>query len=183
MNGRRNLKLCVVLAMMFLGMNAGFSQTPSASVHEIAPYIGFYAPDRFETSFNVGLRYFYSIDRRFGVGAVLGFARAQQEFLKRQLDGAALVAGSDRVVFHGARAVQYFPSGKVEPYLAFHLGLTRFYGENSLTYGFGAGTKVAINQKFSFRYEFFNYIFSNGRDAAAWTNKNIEVAFMLGYHL
>ena len=64
-----------------------------------------------------------------------------------------------------------------------HLGLTRFYGENSLTYGFGAGTKVAINQKFSFRYEFFNYIFSNGRDAAAWTNKNIEVAFMLGYHL
>lgn len=181
MNGRKNCQLALVL--MLLGMTTSFSQTRPQSVHEIAPYVGFYAPDRFETSFNAGVRYFYSIDRRFGVGAVLGFARAQQEFLKRQLDGAALVAGSDRVVFHGARAVQYFPSGKVEPYLAFHLGLTRFYGESSLTYGFGAGTKVALNQKFSFRYEFFNYLFSNGRDAAAWTNKNIEVAFMLGYHL
>ncbi len=181
MNGRKNFQLSLIL--MLLGMTTSFSQTRPQFVHEIAPYVGFYAPDRFETSFNAGVRYFYSIDRRFGVGAVLGFARAKQEFLKRQLGGAALVAGSDRVVFHGARAVQYFPSGKVEPYLAFHLGLTRFYGENSLTYGFGAGTKVALNQKFSFRYEFFTYLFSNGRDAAAWTNKNIEVAFMLGYHL
>lgn len=183
MNSRKKILFSFMLTMMLFGINPSFSQAPSVSVHEIAPYLGFYAPDRFETSFNAGLRYFYSIDRRFGVGAVLGFARAQQDFIKRQLDGAALVAGSDRVVFHGARAVQYFPSGKVEPYLAFHLGLTRFYGENSLTYGFGAGTKVAITKKLSFRYEFFNYIFSNGRDAAAWTNKNIEVAFMLGYHL
>lgn len=183
MNGRERLQLGVVLTMMLFGMSASFGQTRQRSVHEIAPYLGFYAPDRFETSFNAGVRYFYSIDRRFGVGAVLGFTRARQDFIKRQLDGAALVAGSDRVAFHGARAVQYFPTGKVEPYLAFHLGLTRFYGENSLTYGFGAGTKVAINQKLSFRYEFLNYIFSNGRDAAAWTNKNIEVAFMLGYHL
>jgi hypothetical protein len=158
------------------------SQNQPISVHEIAPFLGFYAPDRFETSTTFGLRYYYKIDNRFGIGAVLGFARAEQNFL-RQVNGLTLQPGSDKVFYHGARATQSFPAGKVEPYLIFHLGLTRLYDENNFTFGFGLGTKISIHPKFSLRYEFQNYIFSSGRDQNSWTNKNLEVVILLGYYL
>ncbi len=158
------------------------TQTRKIAAHELAPYFGFYAPDRYETSLAYGIRYFYNIDRRFGVGAVLGFARAKQDFVRR-VSNITLQTGSDRVVYHGARATQSFPSGKIEPYLIFHVGLTRLYGQNSFTFGFGLGTKVMTKRNFSLRYEFNNYIFTSGRDNNAWTNKNLEMALALGYYL
>ncbi len=168
---------------MFLHLTAARSQTQAFSVHEIAPFLGFYAPDRFETSTAFGVRYYYHIDKRYSVGVLIGFARAKQDFLRRATNGLSLQPGSDRVFYHGARATHSFATGKIEPYAIFHLGLTRLYDEQNFTYGFGIGTQVKINPKFSFRYEFLDYIFSSGRDRSAWTNKNIEVSLVLGYHL
>lgn len=158
------------------------TQARKAATHELAPYLGFYAPDRYETSLAYGVRYFYNIDRRFGVGAVLGFARAKQDFVRR-VSNITLQSGSDRVVYHGARATQTFSNGKIEPYLIFHIGLTRLYSQNSFTFGLGLGTKVMTNRKFALRYEFNNYLFTSGRDNGAWTNKNLEMALVLGYYL
>ncbi|MGH7456390.1 MAG: outer membrane beta-barrel protein, partial [bacterium] len=168
---------------MFLHLTAARSQTQAFSVHEIAPFLGVYAPDRFETSTAFGARYYYHIDKRYTVGVLIGFARARQDFLRRATSGLSLQPGSDRVFYHGARATYSFAAGKFVPYAMFHLGLTRLYDEQNFTYGFGIGTQVKINQKFSFRYEFLDYIFSSGRDRSAWTNKNIEVSLVLGYHL
>ncbi len=157
-------------------------QTRKSAKHELAPTLGFYAPDRYETSLAYGIRYYYNIDRRFGVGAVLGFARAKQDFVRR-VSNITLQTGSDRVVYHGARATQSFSSGKIEPYLIFHVGLTRLYSQNSFTFGFGLGTKVMTQRKFALRYEFNNYLFTSGRANNAWTNKNLEMALVLGYYL
>ena len=158
------------------------SQSRKTVTHELAPSFGFYAPDRYETSLAYGIRYYYNIDRRFGVGAVLGFARAKQDFVRR-VSNITLQSGSDRVVYHGARATQTFTNGKIEPYLIFHIGLTRLYSQNSFTFGLGLGTKVMTNRKFALRYEFNNYVFTSGRGNNAWTNKNLEMALVLGYYL
>jgi len=169
---------------VFLRTVEAFAQTkpPAPSIHEIAPFLGFYAPDRFETSMAFGVRYYYEIDQRYSVGLILGFARSKQDFLKRT-NNLNLLPGSSRVVYNGARATHTFLIGKVEPYALLHLGLTRLYDQNSFTYGLGIGTKVRLNPKASFRYEFLNYIFSNGRSTNAWTNKNIEVSLGFGYAL
>jgi hypothetical protein len=158
------------------------SQTKTFALHEIAPFVGFYAPDRYETSTAWGFRYYYQLDKRNAVGGIIGFARAKQDFLQRA-NGLSLQPGSNRVLYHGARATHAFSIGKIEPYGMFHLGLTRMYDENNFTYGFGLGTKIKLNPKFSFRYEFLNYIFSSGRDLSAWTNKNIEVSVVVGFYL
>jgi hypothetical protein len=149
-------------------------------VHEIAPFLGFYAPDRFETSLALGVRYFYHLDKRYSVGVIVGFANSKQDFLRRT-NGLNLLPGSSRVFYHGARATHTFLNGQVEPYALLHFGLTRLYDENSFTYGLGVGTRIRLNPKVSFRYEFINYIFSSGRDLNAWTNKNIEVSLGFGY--
>jgi hypothetical protein len=178
-----HLKWCQISAVFtLLCVTELYSQSQSLALHEIAPFIGFYAPDRYETSAAFGVRYYYDLDKRFGVGGILGFAKAKQDFL-RQANGINLQPGSERVFYNGARATYSFPTGTAEPYLVFHLGLTRLYGENNFTYGFGVGTKVRFKSRFSLRYEFLNYIFSSGRDTNEWTNKNIEVALALGYYL
>jgi outer membrane beta-barrel protein len=179
---RKCLQLIMAFAFAFLQATDVHGQRSSLVEHEIAPFIGFYAPDRFETSMAFGVRYYYYIDQRLGVGAIIGLARAKQDFL-RQVSNLTVQTGSDRVLFHGARVTHAFPAGKVEPYLVFHLGLTRLYDENNFTYGVGVGTKVYFKNKFSLRYEFLNYIFSSGRDRNAWTNKNLEVSFILGFYL
>jgi hypothetical protein len=183
MISRKWLLLSVAVLRGFTFIADAHSQSGTFSVHEIAPFIGLYAPDRFETSTAFGVRYYYHIDKRYAVGVLIGFARAKQDFLRRTTNGLSLQAGSDRVFYHGARATHSFAAGKIEPYGIFHLGLTRLYDEQNFTYGFGIGTQVKINPKFSFRYEVLDYIFSSGRDRSAWTNKNIEVSLVLGYHL
>ncbi len=150
--------------------------------HELAPFVGIYAPDRFETSFAFGVRYFYNLDRRTSFGAILGIAHARQNFL-RQASSVAVVPGSERVLYHGARAARTLFLGRVEPYLIGHLGLTKLYDQNSFTLGIGLGTRIFAQRKFALRYEFNNYIFSSGRGLSKWTNKNLEVSFLLGYYL
>jgi hypothetical protein len=176
------LSVAALFWLTVLLPSAAYSQNKPASVHEIAPFLGFYAPDRFETSLAVGVRYHYHIDQRYSVGVIIGFASSKQDFVRRT-NGLNLLPGSSRVFYHGARATHTFLKGKVEPYALLHLGLTRLYDENSFTYGLGVGTKVSINPKISFRYEFINYIFASGRDLNTWTNKNIEVALGFGYTL
>lgn len=150
--------------------------------HELAPFLGVYAPDRFETSLAFGARYFYNMDRRTSFGAIIGFAHARQNFL-RQASSVAVVPGSSRVWYHGARATRTLLLGRVEPYLIGHLGLTKLYDQNSFTFGLGLGTRIFAQRKFSLRYEFNNYIFSSGRGLSKWTNKNVEISFLLGYYL
>jgi hypothetical protein len=172
----------LIVTTAFAPFTMARGQNKTATLHEIAPFAGFYAPDRFETSMALGVRYYYQIDKRYSVGAIIGFARSKQDFLRRA-NGLNLLPGSDRVVYHGARAAYTFLNGKVEPYALMHLGLTRLYDENSFTYGFGIGTKMSLAPKVAFRYEFLNYIFSSGRNGNAWTNKNIEVSLGFGYSL
>jgi outer membrane beta-barrel protein len=172
----------LVITIAIAPFTIALGQSKTAALHEITPFAGFYAPDRFETSLTIGVRYYYQIDKRYSVGAIIGFARSKQDFLRRA-NGLNLLPGSDRVVYHGARATYTFLNGKVEPYALMHLGLTRLYDENSFTYGFGIGTKVSLNPKVALRYEFLNYIFSSGRNGNAWTNKNIEVSLGFGYSL
>jgi len=160
--------------------STSYCQTKAISVHEITPFLGFYAPDRFETSMALGVRYYYQIDQRYSVGGIIGFARSKQDYLRRT-NNLNLLPGSDRVFYNGARATHTFLNGKVEPYALIHLGLTRLYDENSFTYGFGLGAKVTLNPRVSCRYEFINYIFSSGRDLNNWTNKNLEVSLGFGY--
>ncbi len=169
--------------LMFISFTSAFAQQRRfPPEHELAPFVGIYAPDRFETSIAFGVRYFYNLDRRTSFGAVLGFAHARQNFL-RQASTVTLVPGSERVLYHGARAARTLFLGRVEPYIIGHIGLTKLYGQNSFTFGLGLGTRIFAQRKFALRYEFNNYIFSSGRGINKWTNKNIEISFMLGYYL
>jgi hypothetical protein len=170
----------LVFLMTILPAAIAFGQIKPFALHEIAPFIGFYAPDRYETSMAWGVRYYYQVDKRNAVGGILGLVHAKQDFLQR-VNGLSLQLGLNRVFYHGARATHAFSTGKVEPYGIFHLGLTRMYDENNFTYGFGLGSKINLDPQFSLRYEFLNYVFSSGRDLSAWTNKNIEVSVVIGY--
>ncbi|MGH7491998.1 MAG: hypothetical protein ACREOO_06345 [bacterium] len=180
-------KDCRRSALLFFFLFIPFSSTFAQqrrflAEHELAPFIGFYAPDRFETSFVFGARYFYNLDRRTSFGAVVGFAHARQRFL-RQTSSVVAVPGSERVFFHGARAARTLLTGRVEPYLFGHIGLTKLYDQNSFTFGLGLGTRIFAQRKFVLRYEIGNYIFSSGRDLNKWMNRNVEIALMLGYYL
>lgn len=180
MRGFVQVKALILLATALCG--SAWSQPGPKLNHELAPFLGFYAPDRFETSLGYGVRYYYAIDERYEIGATLGFAKARQEYFNR-LNSFAIDAGSDAVFYHGARLTRSFRLGQVSPYLIGHLGLTRLRDENDLTYGFGIGTKVIQNGSLSLRYEFMAYIFGSGRDLNAWTNKNVEIVVAVGYML
>jgi hypothetical protein len=173
-----NKDCCRVFLAFFLtiiSLTPAFAQQRRfLSEHEVAPFLGIYAPDRFETSFAFGVRYFYNMDRRTSFGAVLGFAHARQNFLK-QASSVAVVPGSNRVLYHGARAARTLFLGRIEPYVIGHIGLTKLYGQNSFTFGLGLGTRIFAQRKFALRYEFNNYIFSSGSGINKWTNKNIEI--------
>ncbi len=175
-----SVALLLSVGAMIIVPSLSYCQNKTVSLHEITPFLGFYAPDRFETSMALGVRYYYQIDQRYSVGVILGFARSKQDFLRRT-NTLNLLPGSDRVFYNGVRAAHTFLNGKVEPYALIHLGLTRLYDENSFTYGLGLGARVRLNPRVSFRYEFFNYIFSSGRGNNVWTNKNIEASLGFGY--
>jgi hypothetical protein len=176
-------RVALVFVLLFASFTSLFAQQRRfPPEHELAPFIGMYAPDRFETSVAFGVRYFYNIDRRTSFGAILGFAHARQRFL-RQTSSVVAVPGSERVYFHGARATRTLLTGRVEPYLLGHIGLTKLYGQNSFTFGLGLGTRIFAQRKFALRYEINSYIFSSGRDINKWMNRNIEISFLLGYYL
>lgn len=162
------------------------AQTPKrkrAKPHELAPFAGLYAPDRFETSLAYGVRYFYRLNKRNSAGAVIGFAKAGQDFFRKSIN-LAPVAGSDRVIFHAARFMRtMIVRSRIQPYLATQLGLTRLHDEYNMTLGFGLGTRVITKKKTTWRYEIMSHFFRSGVDTSSWTNKSIEIAFALGFYL
>jgi hypothetical protein len=102
---------------------------------------------------------------------MIGLAHARQKFL-RQTSGVAAVPGSERVLYHGARAARTLLTGRVEPYVIAHVGLTKLYDQNSFTFGLGLGTRIFARRKFALRYEFTQYVFSSGRGINKWTNQS-----------
>jgi len=48
-------------------------------VHELFPFLGLYAPDRFQSSMTVGVRYENHLSQRFAFGGTIGFAKAEQK--------------------------------------------------------------------------------------------------------
>lgn len=173
-----------LFSMLFFSHLQGFAQSKkSARLHELAPFAGIYAPDRFETSLAFGVRYYYRINRVYAAGAVLGFAHAKQDYL-RKTSNFVPVAGSDRVIYNGARLYRSFLiRTPVQPYLIFQLGLTHLLDENNLTFALGLGTRIMYSNNMSLRYEILAHLFRSGVDNTAWTNKNIEIAFAFGFYL
>ncbi len=172
------------LFMVFLGILAavgdGFAQPLPGAFHEVAPFIGFYAPDRFQTSMAFGLRYYYKLDDRFAFGALFGMAQAKQDYFKK-ISTFYPELGSDRVVYYGLR-VMHSPAVKpVIPYLLVHLGLTQIHDESNLTFAIGLGTQILTNRNFTLRYEMVDYLFTSGKDATSWTNNNLEVVVVFGW--
>lgn len=174
----------LVITFMLLNTLPTFSQTKKkASQHELAPFVGVYAPDRFETSLAFGVRYYYQIDRVYTAGAVLGFASASQDYL-RKTSNFVPVGGSEKVIFNAARLSRtLLIRTPVQPYLVAQLGLTRLHDENNLTIGLGLGTRVMYTNNLNLRYEIIAHIFRSGIDNTSWTNSNIEIAFALGFYL
>ncbi len=152
-------------------------------LHEIAPFLGFYAPDRFETSFTYGARYYYRMSRKNSAGAVIGFAKAGQDFFRKSIN-LAPVAGSDRVIFHAVRFMRtMIVRSRIQPYITTQLGLTKMHDEYNMTLGLGLGTRVITKKKTTWRYEIISHFFRSGADVTSWTNKTIELAFALGFYL
>lgn len=178
--------LCGIAILLPLRQAGAQAQKPAqrpAQQHELAPFAGIYAPDRFETSLAFGLRYYYRLDRLHTAGLVLGFASAKQDYLRQTLNATA-TSGSERVIFHAARLTRtLLLRTPVQPYLTAQLGLTQIHDENNFTLGFGLGTRVLYARDINFRYEILAHIFRSGVDNTAWTNANIEIAFALGFHL
>jgi outer membrane beta-barrel protein len=150
--------------------------------HEIVPFIGMYAPDRFETSFSLGLRYFYRIDSRFGVGATFGIATAKQDYVEK-VTRFRPDLGSDTVVYYTARMTQTFFAGPTEPYMIFGLGLTRQHDESNFTFSLGGGTRVRLTEKLVMRYELIDNIFSSGTNETSYTANNLEILVGVGFFL
>ncbi len=175
-------KIILIFFCFFLIYKTSLAQTNNAAFQELAPFAGFYAPDRFQTSLSFGVRYYYKIDARFGVGAVLGIAKAKQDYLKK-INTFAPDLGSDRVLFYGLRVTNSFSLQAAIPYLIFQLGLTQLHSESNLTFSLGLGTKIYTTRNFTIRYEFLDHIFTSGKNESAWTNNNLEFAIAIGFLL
>ena len=54
-----------------------------SQVHELFPFIGLYAPDRFQSSVTFGARYEYHIDPRFSFGATVVSQKQGRVFFRK----------------------------------------------------------------------------------------------------
>ncbi|MFQ5637935.1 MAG: outer membrane beta-barrel protein, partial [bacterium] len=171
-------KLKIVDARPLLNTNA----QPVSEVHELYPFMGVYAPDRFQNSFAVGIRYEHHVDNRLSLGATLGFAKAGQEFVQQAL-GAAPEQGSSAVIFYSGRVTHIFPFGRIIPYVVAGLGVTRQHSESNLTLSLGFGAKFPIGERTYLRYEFNDHIFTSGENNTAWTNNNLEFSAGISFFL
>ncbi len=176
---RRNLLL--LSHLVALGLCPSLAAQP-ATDHEIFLFSGFYAPDRFQNSLALGLRYEHHFDERLAFGAALGFAKAGQDFFQ-QAGLAAPEQGSSTVIYYNGRVTHSHPFGAVIPYLVAGLGITRQHSESNLTFNIGLGTKFPIGRSTFLRYEINDYIFSSGQGNTSWTNNNLEISLGISFYL
>ncbi|MFQ5649860.1 MAG: outer membrane beta-barrel domain-containing protein [bacterium] len=169
-----------LLASLPLACSA-FAQSGS-KVHELFPFTGFYAADRFQNSLNFGIRYEHHFDQRLSLGATVGFARAGQDFLQK-VGLAAPEQGSSTVVYYSGRVTHSLPLGRVVPYGTVGLGVTRQHSESNLTVSLGVGTKFPIGKTTYLRYEINDHIFSSGQEDTSWLNNNLEFAIGVSFFL
>ncbi len=174
-----NLFIVVLISLTSVSL---FAQNKPSGMHELFPFTGFYAPDRFQNSLNLGVRYEYYFDDRLSMGAAIGFARAGQEYYQ-QVGLAAPEQGSSAVIYYNGRVTHSIPLGKVIPYAVVGLGVTRQHSESNLTFSIGIGTKFPIGKTTYLRYEISDHIFSSGNNETSWTNNNIELAVGVSFFL
>ncbi len=177
----KKLILLLILINAFLISNSLAAQ-PVSRVHELFPFAGLYAPDRFQHSIALGVRYEYHFDARLSLGATLGFAKAGQDFFQKAL-GAAPEQGSSTVIFYNGRVTRTFPFRGVVPYGVLGLGVTRQHSESNLTISMGIGTKFPIGARTYMRFEFNDHIFTSGQGNTSWTNNNLEFATGISFFL
>lgn len=175
------------LILILIGISsASFGQELTAQniskEHELFPFGGFYAADRFQNSLTFGVRYDHHFHDKFSLGATIGFAKAGQEFFQNAV-GVAPEQGTSTVIFYNGRVTKSFPVGSVIPYFAGGLGITRQHSESNLTLSLGFGAKFPLGEKTFLRYEINDHIFTSGRDNTAWTNNNLEFAFGVSFFL
>ncbi len=169
----------IILAVVF---GSAAAQVEAGRVHELFPFAGFYAPDRFQNSITLGVSYEHHFDERFALGGMLGIAKAGQDFIQKA-GLAAPEQGSSTVIYYNGRLTHSFPFGGVTPYAIAGLGVTRQHSESNLTFNIGVGTKFPIGRTTYLRYEINDYIFSSGQDNTAWTNNNLEFSFGVSFFL
>jgi len=181
---RSNVKkfLIWMVIVASLGLSIPMEAQNVLRVHELYPFVGLYAPDRFQSSFSVGVRYEHHFDQRLSLGGTIGFAKAGQDFFQK-IGFAAPEQGSSTVIFYNGRVTQSFPVGTVIPYVAVGLGVTRQHSESNLSFNIGVGTKIPLGKKTFLRYEFNDHIFSSGQDNISWTNNNLEFAVGISFYL
>ncbi|MFQ5603760.1 MAG: outer membrane beta-barrel domain-containing protein [bacterium] len=150
--------------------------------HELFPFVGFYAPDRFQNSLTLGVRYENHLDRRFAFGATVGFAKAGQDFFQKAV-GAAAEQGSATVIFYDGRLTYAMRMNEVIPYGVFGLGVTRQHSESNLTLSLGVGIKFPAGEKSYWRFEINDHIFSSGQGNTSWTNNNLEISGGISFYL
>lgn len=175
------LRALVFATALLLAASPGWTQN-SGRTHELFPYLGFYAPDRFENSFSIGVRYEHHFDRRLSLGGSIGFASAKQDFFQKAVN-IKPEQGSSTVIYYNGRLTHAFPFGPVVPYLVVGLGVTRQHSESNLTFTVGFGTKFPVGKRTFLRYEFNDHIFSSGQDNTAWTNNNLEFSAGISFYL
>lgn len=171
---------CLAACMLFAAQS-GFAQRVS-QVHELFPFVGMYAPDRFQSSLTLGVRYEHHFDDRFSLGASVGIAKAGQDFFQK-VGVPAPEQGSSTVLFYSGRVTQAFPVGEVIPYATVGLGITRQHSDANLSFSLGIGTKVPIGEKTYLRWEVNDHIFTSGQGNTSWTNNNLEFSVGISFFL
>lgn len=170
-----------ILTLFLLSFRPLLAQQ-AKSEHELFPFIGFYAADRFQNSLTLGVTYEHHFDDRFALGGSVGIAKAGQNFIQKA-GLAAPEQGSATVIYYNGRLTHSFPFGGVTPYAIVGFGVTRQHSESNLTFNLGVGTKFPIGRTTYLRYEINDFIFSSGQDNTSWTNNNLEFAFGVSFYL
>jgi len=176
------LKKFYLIGIITLSMAGHANAQVSSKVHELYPFLGLYAPDRFESSIAFGVRYEHHFDYRLSLGASVGFAQAGQEFFQNAV-GFAAEQGSSTVIFYNGRITHTFPVGQVIPYGVVGLGVTRQHSESNLTISLGLGTKIPVGERTYLRWEMNDHIFSSGQDNTSHTNNNLEFSVGISFFL
>ncbi len=146
----------------------------------VSGYGGAYAFDRKSNSLVVGGRLGYYVFDRLQAEAGLAWTRVLRPAeIVESLFGLTLEQERfEMLSYHLNATFELLPGRQMVPYVTVGVGSTLMQGDTEPSFNYGAGTELFLSKRVAMRWEFRDFRFKSGPDAARVDNNNVE--FTLG---
>jgi len=146
-------------------------------------YTGAYAFDRKSNSLVAGGRLGYYVLSFLSLegGVAWTHISRPREIVESLFDLSLEGEEFHMLFYHMNASIELLPGRQMVPFVTGGVGSTIMLGESESSINFGAGTTLYLSKKMAMRWEFRNYQFRSGNEAARRLNNNVE--FSIGTSL